>query len=227
MAIKFSCPSCGADLIFQSSISIFATCSFCQSTVVRKDMDLESLGKTGQVIEDMSVIQLGTRGTFDKSAFQIIGRIQMKWDGGFWNEWFAGFDDGKVGWIAEAQGSLMISFEDPRFKKFPLQQSLLVNTRLQMSDLKYYFVKDIRRAEVVSTVGELPLTQVLGQFKITYDLSSEEGGFATLDYGVESNRDPLCYLGSWQTVQSLKLTSLREFEGWVLPTATAPVKKNG
>ncbi len=221
MSLKLSCPSCGAELIFQSAVSIMSTCSFCQSLVLRRDLDVESLGKTSLAIEDMSVIQLGSRGKYLNISFSVVGRIQLKWDGGFWNEWFVAFEDGKSGWLAEAQGSLMMSFLDLRFRKFRRRDDIAIGDSFQMSDTKYYFVKDIRKARVCSILGELPFAQRVGQEKLTYDLSSEEGGFATFDYDAEDKQEPTCYLGKWQTVQSLNLSSLREFEGWSQPSVNS------
>ena len=37
---KFACPSCGADVTFQSAQSVYAVCAYCQSMVVRTDVDL-------------------------------------------------------------------------------------------------------------------------------------------------------------------------------------------
>ena len=221
MSTTFACPSCGAELVFQSSISLLATCSFCQSMVVRRDMNLENLGKNSAVVEDMSVVQLGTRGIYRKNAFQVLGRVQMTWDGGYWNEWFVYFENGSSAWLAEAQGSLMMTFPDPRFKKFPRQEDLVLNGALQMSNLHYYYIKDLREATVTSTMGEIPQLQKPGDERFLADLSSEEGGFATLDYDLAGRQDPVCYLGTWETIQSLQLTDLREFEGWPIPSLRA------
>lgn len=212
-----TCPACGAELRFQSSASIMATCSFCQSLILRTDMNLHTIGKSSDVAEDMSVIQLGSQGKYANSNFMVVGRIQMKWSGGFWNEWFITFDDGRQGWLADAQGSLMISFADPRFKKFPQPDHIELNQAFKMSDLKTYYVKDIKQATVHSILGELPFSQQIDQEKQTFDLSCIEGNFATLDYDLAKTKMPVCYLGSWQTVQSLQLSSLRQFEGWPLP----------
>lgn len=197
------------------------TCSFCQSMVVRRDMNLEDLGKNSAVIEDMSVIQLGTRGVYNKTSFQVLGRVQLQWDGGYWNEWFVDFENGSTAWLAEAQGSLMITFIDPRFKKFPRRQDFKVGQSLQMSNLRYYHIKDIRTATIKSTMGEIPHLLKPGQERTIIDLSSEEGGFASLDYDTSDRTEPICYLGTWETVQTLKLSSLREFDGWPLPVTGA------
>ena len=44
------------------------------------------------------------------------------------------------------------------------------------------------------------------------DLGSEDGKFATLDY---SEDPPLVFLGEYVDFDSLKMTGLREFEGWL------------
>ena len=52
-----NCPSCGAEVFFKSSVSVFAVCSHCQSMLVRHDMDLESLGSMAHVPDDVSPAQ--------------------------------------------------------------------------------------------------------------------------------------------------------------------------
>ena len=42
----------------------------------------------------------GTRG------FTLVGRLQLDYGQGPWNEWYAAFDDGDWGWVAEAQGKV-------------------------------------------------------------------------------------------------------------------------
>jgi hypothetical protein len=34
----------------------------------------------------------------------VVGRIQLRYDAGFWNEWYILFDDGSAGWLSDASG---------------------------------------------------------------------------------------------------------------------------
>ena len=98
-----NCPSCGAEVTFQSAHTVFTVCKYCQSTLVRKDLKLEDLGKMAQLKDDPTPLQLGTSGK-RKGEFTLIGRVRVEWERGFWNEWYLRFDDGREGWLADAQG---------------------------------------------------------------------------------------------------------------------------
>lgn len=108
---RTNCPACGAEMVFQSAISTNAVCKFCQSVVVRRDVDVEAIGKTALLPQDMSPFQIGTSGTYGKVTFTIAGRLRVGWEDGSWNEWFLHTNDGRKGWLAEAQGTYAISFE--------------------------------------------------------------------------------------------------------------------
>ena len=79
--------------------------------VVRRDLDVESIGTMAALPQDMSPFQIGTQGKFDGVGFGIIGRMKLSWENGYWNEWFIVSEDGRKGWLAEAQGFYAVSFE--------------------------------------------------------------------------------------------------------------------
>src|SRR5687767_10191954 len=95
--LTLECPSCGGQMIFQSSLTVFAVCEYCESMVVRHDLDLENLGKMAQLPPDMSPIQRGTTGNYKGQDFTVIGRLKLQWEHGYWNEWYAMFSDGRGG----------------------------------------------------------------------------------------------------------------------------------
>lgn len=43
--------------------------------------------------------------------FAVVGRLQVRWAAGTWNEWYCVFDDGRVGWLGDAAGEYTVSFE--------------------------------------------------------------------------------------------------------------------
>ena len=85
---RATCPSCGAPAAFRSALSIYVVCEFCRSTLLRSGEDLQNLGRMADLLEDSSRLQIGSEGTFGGRHFVIVGRIQMKYDAGFWNEWY-------------------------------------------------------------------------------------------------------------------------------------------
>ena len=105
-----NCPSCGAAIHFQSAASILAICDYCHSTLVRHDLNLEDIGKMAQLQVDGTPVQLRAEGIYRNVHFGVVGRIQLRYDQGLWNEWHLLFDDMRDGWLGEAQGTYAVSF---------------------------------------------------------------------------------------------------------------------
>lgn len=204
------CPSCGAPVAFRSSVALLAVCPNCRSQLFRKDLDLEVLGKAAQLIEDGSVIQVGTEGRWQGVAFAVAGRMQLRFDAGLWNEWFLLFDNGDQGWLGEAQGTYAVSFKREPDKPLPAFSELAVGKRLVLMGQDFE-VSDLRTASYLSAQGELPFRPPLGESAQLADLSAVGGGFATLDYSEEK---PLLFLGRYAKPEELALTNLRVPEGW-------------
>ncbi len=68
--------------------------------------------------------------------FGLIGRIQLKYEQGLWNEWHLLFDDGKSGWLSEAGGEYVLSQPlwtadaMPAFDSLKLGQRHLIDGRM-------------------------------------------------------------------------------------------------
>ncbi len=78
--------------------------------VVVRDAKMETMGVMAELPPDLSPFQVGTTGEWQGRGFQITGRLRVAWEDGSWNEWCITYDATKTGWLAEAQGLLMISF---------------------------------------------------------------------------------------------------------------------
>ncbi len=94
-----SCPSCGAPVKFRSHASVMAVCEFCNASVLKDADSVKDIGKMSAVLEDFSPIQIGTSGAFGGINFTVVGRIQLRYPHGMWNEWYLLFDDGSNGWL--------------------------------------------------------------------------------------------------------------------------------
>jgi hypothetical protein len=222
---QYNCPSCGAELRFQSSVSISCVCSYCRNLAVRRDKDVESIGKMAELPDDMSPFQIGTGGKFKGLSFSLIGRMKIGWEDGCWNEWFLFADDGRKGWMAEAQGSLAISFEIEEKQapdNFP-ELGHFVNL-----DGKPFTVTDIKETECIGSEGELPIIAPRGRKARTVDLANRQGGFASMEYHAP---DPIrIYVGEYAEFDNLQFTGLRELPGWkiqaVIQTKDSKRKKS-
>lgn len=205
-----ACPSCGAPVAFRSSVCLLAVCPNCRSQLWRKDLNLEALGKSAALLEDGGVVQLGTEGRWGGVGFAAVGRLQLRFDAGLWNEWFLLFDNGDQGWLGEAQGKYALSFKREATGPLPGYDELAVGRRLNLEG-RAFTVTDLRTAEYLAAAGQLPFKPPLGEKAPLADLTAEAGGFATLDY---SEGNPLLFLGQWATPEALALTNLRIPEGW-------------
>ncbi len=208
--LEASCPSCGAPLQFKNKASLWVICGHCDAMALRKDMDLEAVGKVAHLQDDGSPIQLETRGEYKGKRFEVIGRIQLQYPQGFWNEWFLDFEDGRNGWLGEAQGDYAVSFLIDNPGTLPGHGELKPGMSLSIASSPME-VRDIQTSRCISGEGELPF-QVRGGYEAPVaDLSGQEGKFATVDY---SEEPPIVFVGEYVEFDDLRFVGLREFEDW-------------
>ena len=208
--LKISCPACGGEVSFLSRASVFSVCPYCAQMLVRKDLSLESLGTMAQLPPDQSPLQLMTTGTCLGKNFTLIGRLKLEWEAGYWNEWHAYFDDGSSGWLADAQGFLMMSFPRPNPSALPTAAELRPGLMVQI-DGKTFKVDDIKEAVCAGSIGELPFTGAQGRRSTSVDLVGDDQAFASLDYSTEGVRT---YVGRYFEFDDFKFQRLREIDGW-------------
>jgi len=223
---KFACPSCGADVTFQSAQSVYAVCAYCQSMVVRTDVDVKSIGVMAALPDDMSPLQLGSGGYFEEQSFTIIGRLKIGWRDGLWNEWHLLMADGRRGWIGEAQGSFSISFEMERPLPHDVDQTFefclpLLTGGEGADEVRPGFTVelggttlravDIKLATCLGSEGELPFAAPKGRRTVAIDCIGGEGEFATLDH---DGREAHAYVGRYMEWDAFRFTNLRPLEGW-------------
>lgn len=209
--LKLSCPACGGEVIFRSKASVYVVCSFCKSTLVRQDMNLEAFGKMADLQDDMTPLQLLTSGSFEGKPFELVGRLRVRWEEGFWNEWYAIFSDGHEGWLAEAQGFYMVSFQAPLPENLPPVDGLKPGIVLALANGEKYQVDDIKSAQCVGSEGELPLQVAAGRKSVSVDLSGPERCFASIEYAEAETR---FFVGKYVEFDDLNFRHLREIDGW-------------
>lgn len=205
MAVSALCPSCGAPVVFKSASSVFAVCDYCQSTLVRHDQNLEDIGKMAALVEDRSPLCLGAEGVYQGVHFALIGRIQVQYAQGYWNEWHLLFDDMKTGWLSEFSGQYVLTFMSRVQEPVPAFDTLKVDGRLTLQS-QVWSVSNIEQATCVAGAGELPFKVGAGYPVNTVDLKNGPN-FATLDY---SESPPLLFVGESVPFASLRLRNLRE-----------------
>lgn len=210
--MDYSCPNCGAPIKFLSSISVYTTCAHCNSMVVRRDMNLETFGRVAELLRDMSPFQVGTMGRFEGKGFTLAGRIKVMYEKGMWSEWWAMFDDGSEGWLAEAQGFYMMSFPSPEAANFPSPDSLnTVGQEVRIGN-DFYRIDDVKKVTYAASEGELPFIFQPKMTGVSIDLRSAGGKFASIFF---SQRETQLFIGKYLPFEAFQFINLREIDGWV------------
>jgi hypothetical protein len=205
-----NCPNCGAPVKFLWSSAVQTTCEYCRSILVRRDVDLEKVGEVADLPPDSSPLQIASEGAFAGKPFVVVGRIIYQYELGGWNEWHLIFNDGKSGWLSDAQLEYDVSFLTPPPSPLPVEGSLVTGNRFQWNGAEYE-VSSITRAHYKGVQGELPFEYWDKSEVLFADLRTTDRRFGTIDF---SDASPLLFLGQAVEFDDLKLKNLREFEGW-------------
>jgi Domain of unknown function (DUF4178) len=208
--LQAQCPACGGPVEFKSGQSIVVICSYCRSAVARTDRELRDLGKVAELVETGSPLDVGVRGTWQGVSFELTGRAQLGHEmGGQWDEWYATFSNGWLGWLAEAQGRFYLTFQYPPAEgaQLPsLDQLQLGQTVPGLPQQATLMVAEIGRATARGAKGEIPYLLTPGETYYYADLSGPNGAFGTLDY---NESPPLIFLGHQVTLADLGITATR------------------
>ena len=212
----YTCPSCGTPLSVRGKQSVVVVCTSCHNTLERTDVDLKLLGVVAEVPEDLSPFQLYTEGKLEGNTFTLIGRVKQGWQKGFWNEWYVFVDDGRYGWLAEAQGELFLLWHQPEGKlpkDLAALRKQLVAGRVVEIDGVQWRVLEARETSIIGLEGELPYSLTLGSKGYAIDLVAPGGLFATLDFRT-GGKAADWFVGHHYHFDQLHFSNLRELEGW-------------
>jgi hypothetical protein len=204
---RAACPNCGAPVEFASAASASAVCSFCRSTLLRDGEALRRIGQSAELFDDHSPLQLQAAGKLEGHAFTIVGRQQIGYEGGSWNEWHIlldhpGSESGfSSAWLSEDNGAYVVAAEQPLTGPVPTPDELFPGQRRVVSGA-VWDVASLQRAKVLAAEGELPVPPRLdgGEFFVA-DLRNQQDQVGTLDW-----RDP--QRPSWTVGRSVRLADL-------------------
>lgn len=208
-----SCPSCGAPITFAIGSSAVVVCSHCNSVVARADRDLVSHGQVAALVDTDTPLRVGLPGKYRGLGFRLSGRTQLRHQaGGVWDEWYAAFDDGRWGWLAEAQGRFYVTFKVAA--EAPPLDALQLDSRI--AELGGLTVAEIGEAKVISAEGELPWVPEPGGVYAYADLTGPGQRFATIDY---SEAPPIVFQGNETTLEELGLATAETRRARIAVTA--------
>jgi len=208
--LQANCPSCGGQVQFTAGSTIVVVCPYCRSAIARTDRGLEDIGKVAEIADSESPLKLGLKGTYKDTRFELTGRAQMRHElGGYWDEWYATFSNGWVGWLAEAQGRFYMTFYQPLqagvtlpdFNDLQLGQN--VDGIPSPSPL---MVQERGHGTTVAADGEIPYKLTPGDKFAYADLAGKNNAFATIDY---STAPPWVFVGSQVTLAEIGLSDAK------------------
>ncbi len=211
--LQANCPSCAAPIEFKAGSTIVVICPFCRSAIARSDRALTDLGKIAEVVDSESPLKLGLKGTFKDTRFELTGRAQLRHElGGFWDEWYATFSNGWVGWLAEAQGRFYLTFYQPlpQGVVLPTFEGLqLGQTIPEIPNPTPLMVQERGNGTFNAADGEIPYKLTPGeQFRFA-DLAGKSNAFATIDYSMDP---PWVFVGSQVTLDEIGLADAKPVE---------------
>ena len=218
------CPNCGGPVEFASPASASTVCSYCRSTLLREGDALRRIGQSAELFQDYSPLQLGAAGRYAGSGFVVVGRLQMAYADGAWNEWHVLFDADtdqtpRSGWLSEDNGRFVMSVEAALNERAPDPETLSPGT-LQMLAGTAWQVASTITASVAAAEGELPhAPRMEGSFPVV-DLRSTQGEVATLDYSDPAA--PTWSVGRSVRLADLSMTGLRDSSGATLASRAMP-----
>ena len=196
---------------------------------------MRRIGEAAEVLEDYSPICLGAAGKYESKRFDVVGRIQMRYDDGFWNEWYLWFEDGSDGWLSDASGQYAVTRRRraKTAREMPAFDQIKPGFFFKL-DGQNYVASDIRTCAAGGTQGELPFVADGGWQAKVADFRSLDA-FLTLDYS--DGPDPELYIGRAFALSDMQAASLRNApircarrragsaarsRRWTAPIAAAP-----
>lgn len=190
-------------------------CEYCESTIVRDKFNLELIGKISSLVDSGTPILLHSRGKSAGVPFEIIGRLQVGYGRGYWNEWYLEYADGTQGWLAEFLGYYAILSDlSPMPSGLPSYHEAAPTSLVELNG-KSVRVSDRRQATYQGSEGSLPFDVRPGSQFFAVDLRGSRGEYMSFDYGAVPQQPPAqVFLGRVVTLEELELRPLREFEGW-------------
>jgi len=201
-----SCPSCGAEVQFKSHAAVLAVCEYCHASVLKDGESVKDMGKMSSVLEDYSRIQIGTAGVAGGRNFTVVGRIQLRYDQGMWNEWFVLFDDTSTAWLGDSSGLYTLTQSQPAEGPLPAFGQITPGRHYAIGG-EDFTASEVRNGECIAGQGELPFRVGEGWRIRVADFRSGPA-FLTLDY--TDGETPCVYTGTAVTLEQLKCQLLRD-----------------
>ncbi len=218
-----SCPSCGAAVPLRRAAAPYVVCPQCQSLLSRGDGpqndDVQAIGQAAVLPFDVSPVMIGTRGTADGIAFEVVGRVRWGWTDGAWNEWLLALADGTTRWLGEAMGTFMLlneatqALDDPAIRAFATGGTIAPGTTVTVAG-QDFVAADVKAARCLGAEGQLPFAAPAGHAVTSIDFRNPTGASLSIQ---RDGDETGVWIGRYVDLTRLAPTGLRRFDDWAMP----------
>ncbi len=174
-------------------------------------MEGAQIQKAEPVREELTILQVGTTGTYSNQAFEVIGRIQYFFTEGYRNHWFILYKSGKTGWLGDWAGNYSLFQEATYTSLMPLTGRAAGET-LSISKISLE-IEVIDKVNVIYWEGEVPEQGLLEKNFTAIELFSTNGQMGLLH--TSGSGTPHTYLGQYVALQDLTLQNTRVHHEWL------------
>lgn len=164
--------------------------------------------------DDMTLLRVGTTGTWGGREFTLMGRIRYHFEDGYENCWLMNFMEGKKSWLSESYGIYCVC-EPVEYKLNAGSVKKLVRGNLVSTPFKEQMeVSAIRQCTRLIPEGELMDVPEMQLRFMSYELTgrSNSGAMATIDYLGGDKLETV--EGRFIRFADLKLNNIRALHGW-------------
>ena len=160
---QFECPSCGAKLERNNPATKMIGCPYCGQASFVEAQRLEPHGAQNLLIDYGSALAIGNRMPIGGHDWSILGRVRLRYQDGFWDEWYLQNDEGQVVWLQEDDGSFTLFVPKGELPEPLSLSSVPVGKSVQLPGLgEPIFITSKGTAHVENGEGELPFQVVPG-----------------------------------------------------------------
>ena len=149
------CPKCRFETELSLEGDFTTTCPMCESRLISKADEIIARPGMATVAQNPIGLAVGWPTQLKGQTIQVHGRIQYRYESGYWDEFHVEFPGGKFGWITVDQGRYLlqrqhdVKLDLANLKRLDAGQTVgLMGDRFQ--------VKEIGFATMVGMQGRLP-----------------------------------------------------------------------
>lgn len=177
---NYTCPSCSAPLSVAHRFTKLVICEYCNQASLVTPAGLDPSGEQVALADFPSRFAIGKSGTLSGESFEVLGRLRYAYDGGFWDEWFLSFSNGKKRWLQEDEGELTIFEKESLTAPVPSFEEIKVGSMLQINEARV-FVTEKNKANIRGGEGELFFTVKPGSSVLCID-GNASGKLVSLEF---------------------------------------------